>query len=135
MPGFLRVNHDNGQKANLPGRPFAGTSPFGSSVVEEILSLLAHTLGSEQRKCAICPGMKEREVGGSPLAGNLLQGLRHRQPVMVASGRTVFSCRTSSSGSTSPMEGHTAKIFVQVESTDRKRFGLQRLLDYFKSFP
>lgn len=66
MPGFLRVNHDNGQKANLPGRPFAGTSPFGSSVVEEFLSLLAHTLGSEQRKCAICPGMKEREVGGVP---------------------------------------------------------------------
>lgn len=78
----------------------------------------------------------ERERWRSPLAGVCLKDLGPSPSLkMVELGRTVCfpSCSVCLPGNTSPEKGRAAEIFVQVESTDIKHFGLKRLLDYFFS--
>lgn len=133
MPGFLRINHDNAQKANLQARLFAGTAPFGSIAVEGFLSLLALCLGLRAEQMCHLPQGKRKRGGEVPTRWESASGVKTPASWTWSSLGGLFSCSISSSGNTSLLEGHTAEIFLQVESTDIKHLGLKRLLDYFSS--
>lgn len=135
MPGFLRINHDNAQKANLQGWLFAGTVPFGFIAVR--VFVLGRTLPWAQSRGNVpfALGREKARWGGvpahrGPASGTLTTATTDNGPVWED---CVFSHWASSSGNTAPTKGHAAEISVQDKSMDRKHLGRKRLLDSFFS--